>query len=197
MPDKNRDPLIRKLTDEITHMKVYDVVPPMYRLGEGDDTEEIIIEGRRILSWDKVGNEELVAPIARWDVLDYVIDEDEGHLLLPVDTRNARSVLSGMEAWKGEKAAVVNTVIEYFNNLRNELGEEDAGFSWVSVGITPDQHIFIAPPNLAPSNPFNTVDWKEQASIELSLLLQNDTENKHLIRQFAKSLKEKKQDDNF
>lgn len=186
-------PFLAKLATELAVMPAEEVVPPMYRLGDGENSKEVVIDGYRILSWRLAGNEQQLAAIAGWQAIthDLVTEEGEGYLFLPEGTRNARSILSGMEAYKGEKAAVIRAAAEYLKKAKRLFGEDDTQFSWTSLAITPEHRTFIAPPHmLKPQVSADEVgQWKGNLLEELSLMLQNDELNHTLVADFREGLK--------
>lgn len=172
------------------------VVPPMFRLGSDAVNSEVFIEGRRILWWKLTGQEDVTARIAGWDKLlpedgTGLSDKEIGHILVPTGTRNARSVLSGEEAWEGEKATVMSAAIQYQNDIHEVFGTYDTDFSWSAMGITPDQKIFVAPPNLINPETSNgdVRVWQAGLTQELDILLRGDEQNRELVKSFAQTLK--------
>jgi hypothetical protein len=161
------------------------VVPPMYKLRDDDRTIEVLLGEHRILTWEVNGSEGKVANISGWEELPHQLYKDTGNLVLPVGTRNAKSVLSGMEAWEGQKAEVIDRGIDYLRDIKQQLGQVDFSFHWAAIGVTPDYHIFIAPPNLeATELSKRPEEWRRNLVKELGLLLQNDKKNKHLAESF-------------
>ncbi len=165
-----------------------EVVPPIYRVGEDSRNEEIIDEGNRILTWELEGNETQIAEIAGWDGLEHKFDDKSGYILLPAGTRNARSALSGMEAWADEKSAIVSAAAGYLERVKDETGRTDYSFKWSSVGVTPEHEVFIAPPNLVAPTTAEKGVWKGEVVEELTLLLQNDERNRGLADEFAEKI---------
>jgi hypothetical protein len=164
--------------------EIHDVVPPMFRIGE--DNVEVMVDGRRVMSWMLTGNEDQLAPIAGWDVLPHTFEGNEGFLEIPLDARNAVSVFSGKEAWNGEKATIVAFAAEYLTRVKQELGIVDTSFIWSSVGVSSEE-TFVAPPNLAVSD--TSVDmWKAKTANNLEILLEGDDQNKNLPEDFRKVL---------
>ena len=165
----------------------------MYRLGDDTRNRETLADGKRILSWRMRSDDAQLAQLAGWDVFPLDKDGETGHLHLPPGTRNAYSVLSGLEAWSGEKRAVVERVGQYLRDIHARFGVYDTDFSWNQVGITPDQDIFVAPPN-TPVAAVSHVPalagqaWQEMAVEELGILLQSDTANAGLVESFTQGL---------
>lgn len=166
------------------------VVPPMYRLGDDSRNSEVLIDKCRVLSWDLTGREEELATIAGWENIEYHLLESRGYMFLPAGTRNARSVLSGKEAWEGEKKAVISAGSLYLQELKDRHQLVDYSFGWASMGITPQHKIFVAPPLLkeVPSAP-EQESWKSHLVEELDLLLQGDDRNRQLALDFASIIK--------
>jgi hypothetical protein len=163
----------------------------MLRLGDDTRNKEVIEDGKRVLSW-KLGSQDIaLGPVAGWNIFPITVatDGSTGHLLLPDGTRNAPSVLSGMEAWSGEKRAVVERAGQYMTDIYARFGFYDTGFAWNQVGVTPDQDIFIAPPNTPSAVPEDQAQaWQRTVMGGLELLLQNDTPNRGLVDLFTQSL---------
>lgn len=186
------DVFLRRLAAELAHMPIKEVQPPVYRLGDGQRNSEIIVGGHRVLTWGLTGEEKRVAHIAGWDTLAFQVREEDkkGYIFVPAGTRNARSVLSGMEAYEGEKTDIVSAAVDYLRDVKSAFGHEDTGFSWTSVGITPRHNIFIAPPFLPVSSVYgdDIMRWKFDIAEELRILLQNDSANAQLIENFRAEL---------
>lgn len=169
------------------------VVPPVFRLGSEGLNEEYMVGEKRLLTWTAQGNEHEVAEIAGWSKLPHVYDEEINsfHILVPRGTRTAESVLSGTEAWAGEKASVVKRATDYLNKVWDTYGHEDTGFTWQTVAVTPDHEVFIAPPNLRhPSGDmWPEPDWREETVESLRTLLEHDADNLQLVDRLAEQLR--------
>lgn len=166
------------------------VVPPIFLVGASDHNRELIVDNSRILVWQLTGQEERLAAIAGWADMKHQITGKDGYLAVPKATRNARSLLSGTEAYNGEKRAIVDSAATYLKKAREEFGAEDTGFSWASVGVTPDHSVFIAPPNMGPDTEYadDVVRWRFDTVEELRILLQNDQANQDLVKNFREGL---------
>jgi|GEM_PF-2745416 len=177
---------------------VDDGLSDMYRLGDDTRNRETLADGKRILSWRIRGDDVQLAELAGWEdekIFPMTIEGETGHLYLPTGTRNAHSILSGTEAWSGEKRAVVERVGQYLRDIHARFGVYDTDFSWKQVGITPDQDIFIAPPNTPvatvsrPAEPAQPRQaWQEMVVEELGILLQGDGVNAGLVESFTQGL---------
>ncbi len=167
-----------------------EAIPGMFRLGDDTRNRETLADGIRVLSWRMRSDDVELAPVAGWDVFPLETEGGIGRLQLPPGTRSAYSVLSGLEAWSGEKKAVVERVSRYMGDIHARFGIYDTGFSWNQVGVTPDQHIFVAPPNtpVAVVQERQTAEWQDMAVDELGILLQSDTANIGLVELFTQSL---------
>lgn len=149
--------------------KSKEVVPPMFRL-DGKN-RELINDGERIIIWELLGNERELARVAGIDRFDFrESGEGYGELHIPEGTRNASSVLSGVEAWEGEKKSIVSAVSAYIKYLRR-FNHFDRHLSWSTVGRTPQNQIFIVPPYELST--LNTESEIEEANMLNSQLVNN------------------------
>jgi hypothetical protein len=167
-----------------------EVVPPVFRLGDGTLTKEILTEGKRILIWTFMQDDKELASLAAWNIFPVEFGAEKGYLQLPVSTRNARSVLSGAEAWSDEKNSIIERATDYLNEIYNRYGMHDTGFTWGRVGVTPMHDIFIAPPNTPHQASEERVSaWKQTLIGELDLILRNDEVNHVAVDLFAENLR--------
>ncbi|HET9098446.1 MAG TPA: hypothetical protein VFN51_02400 [Candidatus Saccharimonadales bacterium] len=167
----------------------YDVVPPVFRLGNNERNHERVEGGRRILTWMVQPEDIELAAAAGWDRFKVTYHEGEGSLEIPTGTRNGRSVLSGVEAWRGEKSSLVKTVTDYIKILHDRYEAYDTKLSWGQVGVTPMHEVFVAPPNSPhTSNNEKVAAWKRTMASELAIILRNDEENKDLPVNFENEI---------
>lgn len=183
---------LKILAEEVANINAQNVVPPMYRLGSGEgDSEDIVVGNKRIFSWNLYGNESKLSTIAGWNRLNHILEsKGRGYLFLPEGTRNASSVLSGLEAYEGEKAEIVDAGIKYLKEAKKLYGGDDIQFSWKALAITPEQEIFVAPPHSPTinSNDLLVQNWRQSLEDELALLLEGDVANQQLIFNFHEAL---------
>jgi hypothetical protein len=129
-------------------------------------------------------------------VLKPTIEGELGYMQLPSGTRNAKSVLSGTEAWSGEKLKIIKTVSDYINDLKDQGLGFDENLSWTGIGITPDLDIFIAPPNkITKLNKTQETQKKSELVEVLSRLLENDEVNREAVKKFENSISESSAED--
>jgi hypothetical protein len=89
-----------------------------------------------------------LASAAGWDRLPYWLAEgDWSYIALPEGTRNALSVLSAAEAYRGERASIIAVASHYLTISRTILGSAASRLSWYSMGRTPSGQTFVAPPH--------------------------------------------------
>lgn len=189
--EKSSREFIKSVRDQIEDIGEQDVVPPIFRLGKAA-TKEIIVDDVRALSWDLMGNEEVASKIANWEQFAVDIDKEKGvgTLFIPKSTRNAKSVLSGKEAWEGEKRTIVNAVANYINVVEEGQGGYDVNLGWNSVGVTPEQKIFIAPPNpIMKIEEAEKQTLKQEMVVVLGRLLENDEANLVLADEFSRAIR--------
>jgi hypothetical protein len=195
-PEGSAESLVTVIPDTLTarlvDMSQASAVSPVYRIGDGKNSRELVSNGLRTFFWRLVGNEEQMAPIGGWEELNPYINrtENRGYILFPDGTRNARSILSGMEAYEGEKAAVVEAASGYLQRAKAVLGEEDTSFSWGSVAVTVEHKIYVAPPHGSVANPAaeEIERWKAATIGELDLLLQGEEHDQALVATFREEL---------
>jgi hypothetical protein len=125
-----------------------DVVRGMFSLATSPRVRDVIVGGRRVLVWDLQGSEADFAELAGWSQRPCRLDARKGCLRVPKGTRNARSLLSGLEAYTGEKAAVVRAARDYFRRVATSFRAVDVHFGWASMAVTPDNDLFVAPPHV-------------------------------------------------
>lgn len=166
------------------------IIPPMFELGDGDNRLEYIEDGQRTLAWQLTGNEDMMGQFANWQVLPHEFGDGVGYLRVPEATRNARSILSGTEAYTGEKARVVEAACTYLKSIKRELDSADMGFSWKSVGVTPEEGtVFVAPPHTLVREAEVPKQWAEEIVSELRLLLTDDNRNQILIGMLEEAIR--------
>lgn len=168
------------------------VVPPIFTLGKAATKHEYLQGDRRLVKWSLTGVEEKISGIAGWDKFPLEIIESKGTgiISIPEATRNGKSILSGVEAWEGEKRTVVDAVADYIDRVEAEIGGYDANLGWDSVGITPERNIFFTPPNIILRADDPKVNQaKSQLVGILGTLLEGDEANKSLSESFEQRVR--------
>ena len=145
----------------------YQSVSSQFRVGNPETTREIVAEGIRYLLWERSPDDKAVAKYAGWKNFAHNVGEDVCSLVVPHGTRSAASVLSGVEAWRGEKEAVFLRAAGYVRDTLRDtaLRGVDGNLSFYTMAVTRDQQVVFTPPH-------NLVTEPDEISMHLDQLRQ-------------------------
>jgi hypothetical protein len=164
-----------------------------FRVGRDIVTEEIYKGGMRLFKWlpMETGQDasKSLASLAGWDQFPHGTGEDGIDFIeLPAGTRNATSVLSGMEAWEGEKAEILEFVANYEREVLKEFNKFDLSVGFDTVGVTKERKMFIAPPNDLSDDPETMTEWVRGSVLDLNNILLADPNRMKLITLYLRGL---------
>lgn len=166
---------------------------PVFGVGNRELTQEVYQDGKRILKWVRHnGNgsdETKLAPLAGWAELPHGTDEEGlGYLEIPAGARTASSVLSGLEAWEGEKAHVLNFISDYQQRVHRFLSVYDTGVILDSVAVSPEQYMFVAPPHHVTNIREEAAEWFTAIMSDLDSVLSNEPNRQQLLELFQQNI---------
>jgi hypothetical protein len=164
----------------------YARVSEAFRIGHPQDTIEEVIEGRRYLRWvSSNGDDKKFKRLAQWSDLPHgKTSEDISYIEVPEGTRSAASVLSGMEAWSGEKSGVVSFLSQFVVASAGELQGIDGNASLDTIAVTKDQKMFVSPPHKLITDPALIGTWLEAVCEDIIQVVGAEPEADVLVDQF-------------
>lgn len=164
-------------------------VSPQFRVGNPELTREVIDDSKRLLLWVRNPDDDQFAAIAGWQELPHIIGEDVCTLEVPTGTRSGVSVLSGMEAWRGEKENVLDRVVAYAADSLRELSMIDGNLSLYTTAVTKKQHIFFTPPHSPADTEADINQVFNRLTQEAAEILDGYDANNRLIGEFTEKLR--------
>lgn len=129
-------------------------VGSVFRIGDKNKTRDVIAVDPtksdhiyRFLIWEPGDNDEELARIAGWE--DFIAGKIEGKWFVevPNGTRPARGILGGVQAWDGEKAEVIQFIVDYTKMVYEQFGAVDTSVSLDTTARSNDGRFFITPPH--------------------------------------------------
>lgn len=164
-------------------------VSPQFRVGNPELTREFIHDSKRLLIWERNPDDDQFAAIAGWQELPHAIGESVCALEIPTGTRSGASVLSGMEAWRGEKENVLDSVVAYAADSLHGLSMIDGNLSLYTTAVTKNQHIFFTPPHSPVDTRADINQVFDRLEQEASEILNGYDDSKRLIGKFTGKLR--------
>jgi hypothetical protein len=161
------------------------------RIGNPDLTQEKIEHGERVFHWLPDAHDMELADVAGWGefVRDFQPGEDAS-LVLPDGIRPAASALSGMEAWRGEKADILQGITNYQRAIYERLSAYDTAVSLDSTGVTQDHTVLVTPPHMISSDRSEYERWVHVITDDLDDILTSDPNRSELVAGFANDLRD-------
>jgi hypothetical protein len=168
-----------------------EIVGEVFGFGNPGITQETFEDGKRILRWIPGTFDEQISSVAGWSDLVQSYD-DVSSLEIPQGARSAGSVLSGLEAWKGEKAKILGSIATYQSQILNEFGAFDTSLTLDSVAVTKEDHslVVLPPHTLSAVESEYTADWLNALKEDLKLVLVTDPNQEQLIERFIEDVQE-------
>lgn len=171
-------------------------VPAMFRIGGNLVVAEYFEHGEHRTDWALSEDDYLLAEIAGWDkfILGDMIGRDDNEiasLVVPVITRNASSVLGGVEAWIDEKRTIINKLSSYASAVHKLYGGIDINASISRMGVVQgnnDSTIFFAPPHRISRNVEEINKWVSMTEKDIEKVLYNDPNMDLLLTYFRANL---------
>jgi hypothetical protein len=149
-------------------------VGSIFRVGNPSEIADVTVDGtERHLVWFAGPHDIALAGIANWRQYLRSDSRYSQHglevLRIPADTRPASSILSGVEAWEGEKSELLDWAASYVKNVgRIFPGSLDVGLSLSGIARSKDGSVFIVPPHKIKSDPESQNEWKHRIISELN-----------------------------
>lgn len=166
-------------------------VSPLFRIGNPTESIETKEAGVRKLLWNANGDEWL-KDIAGWGDLPHGLSED-GFMLIdvPEGTRNAGGILSGVEAWRGEKAEIIDFLLQYVDAVYAATdGMVDVGLGLDTVAVTKTEgEKFVAPPHHLLGDPDGVSAWRTRILNDAYSVLAGDQNREQLVHHLAEQTK--------
>lgn len=164
-------------------------IETLFRVGSSNDSIDYYKGNERIYAWERNGDVDF-AEIAGWaDMIDH-LDETTGFIKVPKGTRNSTSVLSGMEAWVGEKEDVIRYIANYQAKVVEKFGRIDTSVGLDSVGVTKERHMFVVPPHHTALSKVEEVNWLDDIHTDLNQVLRTEPSRQQLVDKFISKLQE-------
>ena len=137
-------------------------------------------ESERLYRWKRNGDIQF-SKIADWENFLASIDDEFGYLKIPKGTRSATSVLSGLEAWSGEKREIIDYVVHYQQTVAEAFGGIDTTVEFDKVAVTKDRKMFVVPPHHVADALGDQETWLLMASDDLNGILRTEPARIELI----------------
>lgn len=174
------------------HTPTSPAIGEVFGFGKPGITQETFEEGRRILRWIPSEFDNQLSSLAGWKNLASDFSADEvASLEIPQGARSAGSVLSGLEAWPGEKAKILGSIATYQEHVMNEFGAFDTSVTLDSVAVTKEDHsVVVLPPHDLSDDPGVIAGWLTILSEDLELVLHTDPNQRLLVDDFVSGIEE-------
>jgi hypothetical protein len=171
-------------------------LPSMFRLGDPNMTNEYMVTDKKfpihVITWEPSVIDDKISEIAGWNKFLVAHSGDtQNYIAVPEDTRNAASVLAGVEAWSTEKEEIIDYFLSYTDKLFKNFGGIDVHAGFDNLGVIPSKRgndFFIAPPHIISDNPLEISAWIESAARDLRSVLSGDPKKETLVRSFKTSI---------
>lgn len=158
-----------------------EMVESVFRIGQPDHSQEVIIEGVRYLRWIP-NDEEHLAPYAGWAHLHNGVGEDGiAFLEVPAGTRSAGTILAGSEAWEGEKSEIIDFLTNYTASTFQDFGGIDSSLSMDTLAVTKERRMFATPPHALITDRQEITTWLNSLLLDLQNVLVNEPNRKRLL----------------
>jgi hypothetical protein len=181
-PDPNRPP----------------VQESVFRVGNPDFVEDVIESGKRVLRWQSSPEDWQLGDLAGWNSAFFRPGtEVEGHvhIEIPRNVSTAGSVLSGTEAWQGEKDDVIDFITGYQKKVRAQFNALDTSVTLDTVAvftvleISKDRLMFIVPPHHLSRDSAEIKQWASKLVDDLDRILVKEPKRQELIERFHAALR--------
>ncbi len=163
-------------------------VNPQFRVGDRDLTREFFDDGNRFLIWERSPEGDALSDLAGWKHYNHSFGERVCSLQLPLGTRNGASVLSGMEAWRGEKQDVLEHVVDYVKKSFTKLAAIDGNVSLYTTAITKEGDTFFTPPHRPVRDKSDILDVCSRLEQEVDEILSGSEGAGGMLQDFSKKL---------
>ncbi len=161
----------------------YESVGSVFHIGDTSQSYDVIQDGHRIFLWEKSEDDAMLARVAGWQRFTKQGEAgDFSRLEVPEGTRSARSILSGLEAWGGEKAEALNFLGRYTQVVQQVSGGKvDVSVSLATVARTKKREFFITPPHNLVDDPVLIDVWQRKVVDEAQTVLLAEDNREALI----------------
>lgn len=155
----------------------------VFRVGRRGDSYDFSSDDVRYYAWynHPITKESTYASIlAGWTQLPVKESQDGAltYVELPEGTRNASSVLGGVESFN-DHDLVLERILKYQKTLFNRVGLVDMAVSLDSVAVTRDGDIYIMPPHVMGKTGDDRALWFETFSEEILEVLSEEDNTLH------------------
>lgn len=167
---------------------------PVFRVGNPEMSADQMIEGKRFFNWRVSDDDVKVAELAGWGHLDYQgFDHPSGitigRIELPANLRSGSSVLSGVEAWEGEKDGLLSTITGFVKSVHDKHKAIDTNLTLDSVAVARGNNnkgaLFMPPHQLA-NDPAVIQEWVDTFKNDMEVVLDGDPLKETLLRHFER-----------
>lgn len=164
----------------------------VFHVGDHKLSEEYIIGDHRYFEWYATERDHLMRDIAGWGELPFEQvqhGQANARIELPMSLRNAASVLTGREAWEGEKASVVDFMVQYARTVKSTFNAVDVSMVLDNVGVSRRGELkIVTPPYKLTDDPFEINTWMDRLRGDMEALLANEPTQDDLLRQFDEGM---------
>jgi hypothetical protein len=165
----------------------FEMVGSVFHIGDRSLSYDIKVGGgRRLFLWQSDEEDFSLAETAGWQRLLLPNQNSNGYacLEIPEGTRSAQSVLSGLEAWTGEKLRVINFISDYRKAVESVTnGKVDVSVSLTTTAKTKSGEFFITPPHNLTDDTELMKAWSDRLTKELESVLLPEDDKETLLAQ--------------
>jgi hypothetical protein len=158
-------------------------VSPLFRIGNPTESIETKEHGVRKLLWSANGSEWL-RDKAGWGSLEHGTNRD-GFMFInvPEGTRNAGGILGGVEGWPGEKAEIIDFLLDYIDAVFHATeGRVDTGLGLDTLAVTKAEgQKFVAPPHHLVEQTSDIGAWRSRILNDTYDVLTGDQNREQLV----------------
>lgn len=156
--------------------------PSPFRVGAPDRSYDYVMGGARFYEWQATDTDAYLSRIAGWGKLILV---REGQLELPISVRSASSVLSGTEAFPGEKDEVVRFMVDYTGMVRKTLQATDVSLALDTVAVMRgSKDKLVVPPHTLETDAEAVAAWYSALDEDLAKVLEQEPRREELLAAF-------------
>ena len=166
---------------------------PVFRVGIASQTMEYVRNDRRYFEWQVSEQDQALSGLAHWASLPTSVRKESfgevGRIELPSSLRSASSALGGIEAFEGEKDAIVGFMVGYGKAVYEHFRAVDTNLLLDTVGVSRgNAEILMVPPHNLETNPDTIADWYSHLQFDIETVLEGDPQKDALINSFREGM---------
>jgi hypothetical protein len=161
-------------------------VGQVFELGLPGVTEQYTENGLRYFQWQTTGLDQYLCGMAGWGkLLNEQINDNLARLVLPGDLRSASNALPGVEAFDGEKRAIIDFISNYEAAVYEYYGAYDVNLNLDTIGVgRGNDRILMLPPHRHSADTTENAHWQEALRADLEVILEAEPQAAELIDSF-------------